>query len=91
MGRKVESKYRTFNDIIGQAVVNLSIAYQNQYLDVEIRQLNNRYQMIKNYKEITIENCLSGIGGFIGMLIGLSLRQIPEIICLMNKFFRRDN
>ena len=80
MGRKVEKKYRTIKNSRGDDIADLSTAHQNQYLDVEIRQLNNRYQMIKNYKEITIESCLSGIGGFIGMLIGLSLRQIPEII-----------
>ena len=90
-GRKVETKYRTTKNMFGHVVVDRSTGQQNQYLDVEIRQLNNRYQMIKNYKEITIENCLSGIGGFIGMLIGLSLRQIPEIIGLMNNLFRRGN
>ena len=46
-GRKVETKYRTTKNIFGHDVVDTSLAHQNQYLDVEIRQLNNRYQMIK--------------------------------------------
>ena len=86
-GRKVEPKFKSMKNGYGDVImVNGHTAYHRQYLDVKIRQVNNRYQMITNNKEFTIESCLSGIGGFIGILIGLSLRQIPEILCLFLNF-----
>ena len=91
-GRKVETKYRSTKEILGRKnITKMNKGYQRQYLDVKIRRVNNRYQMIKNNKEFTIESCLSGIGGFIGILIGLSLRQIPEILCLICNFLCNPN
>ena len=79
-GRKVREQYRPTTSVHGHVIADNRTIYQRQYLDVRIRQVNDRYQMIKNNKEFTIESCLSGIGGFIGILIGLSVRQIPEIL-----------
>ena len=79
-GRKVKEQYRSTTNVRGQVIADIRKIYQRQYLDVRIRQVNDRYQMIKNNKEFTIESCLSGIGGFIGILVGLSVRQIPEIL-----------
>ena len=85
-GRKVQVKYKTTKNVHGMIIADTDATYQGQYLDVEFRQVNNRYQMIKNNKEFTVESCFSGIGGFIGMLIGLSLRQVPEIIFFSYQF-----
>ena len=55
------------------------------YLDINIRNANQAFQIIKNDKSFTLEGCWAGIGGFIGIFIGISLRQIPHLV---TQFFR---
>ena len=50
------------------------------YLDMKIRHVNDRYQVITNFKGFTGEGCWSAIGGFVGIFVGLSLMQLPEVI-----------
>ena len=38
------------------------------------------YQEIVNNRNIGVETCWSGIGGFIGIFIGYSLMQVPDVI-----------
>ena len=83
-GRKVEEKCLTKRTASGMRVVSSKTAH---YLDFNMRQVNNRYQMITNNREFSLENCLSGIGGFIGMFVGLSLRQIPGVLCSFYQYF----
>lgn len=84
-GRKVEEK-----SMSNKNADNISVCrgkrFKRQYIDFDVRLLNDRYQMIKNNREFDFESCVSGIGGFIGMFIGLSLRQIPEIVCQFYQF-----
>ena len=49
------------------------------YLDLEIIQGSEMYQEIENVKDFGVENCWSGIGGFIGIFLGYSLLQIPDL------------
>ena len=50
------------------------------YLDIQIRHVNDDYQNITNSRGFSAESCWSGIGGFIGIFVGVSLMQIPQIL-----------
>ena len=50
------------------------------YLDIAINHFTEQYQAIINNKGFTVESCWAGIGGFVGIFVGVSLMQIPEII-----------
>ena len=49
------------------------------YLDLEFTESSGMFQEIENVKDFGIESCWSAIGGFVGIFIGYSLRQLPEI------------
>ena len=49
-------------------------------LDIEFTHANPVYQVIQNGRSFSVESCWAGIGGFIGIFVGVSLRQIPELI-----------
>ena len=87
-GRSVKTNHKTGKSAKPSNMVKARNGYGEHYLDFKIRQGNDRYQMIKNNREFTVESCLSGIGGFIGMLIGLSLKQLPEILRSMYNFLK---
>ena len=50
------------------------------YLDIKFRHVRERYQVIRNMRVYTGESCWAGIGGFIGIFVGVSLMQVPEIL-----------
>ena len=50
------------------------------YLDIAINHFSEQYQAIINTKVFTVESCWAGIGGFVGIFVGVSLMQVPEII-----------
>ena len=52
------------------------------------------YEEITNTKSFNLESFVSGVGGFIGIFLGYSILQFPELIGLLATFmrnFRRDN
>ena len=59
------------------------------YLDLEIIQGSEMYQEIENVKDFGVESCWSGIGGFVGIFLGYSLLQIPELIASYFEMTRR--
>ena len=50
------------------------------YLDLEFNHVNPVYQVIKNGRSSSVESCWAGIGGFIRIFVGVSLRQIPQLL-----------
>ena len=50
------------------------------YLDLIIYIAPTNFQNIVNHRGFTVENCWAGIGGFIGIFVGVSLMQIPELL-----------
>ena len=57
--------------------------YENETilrLDLEFNNVNPTYQVIENGRRFSVESCWAGIGGFIGIFVGISMRQIPELI-----------
>ena len=62
------------------------------YLDFQLRHVNDRYQVITNTRGFSVESCWSGIGGFIGIFVGVSLMQLPEIFLAFYTFLcKRKN
>ena len=49
--------------------------------ELEFNYLEDTYQEVLNQKDFDIEMLGSSIGGFIGMLLGYSLLQCPQLIC----------
>ena len=59
------------------------LVYRNEVslrLDIEFNQVNPVYQIIKNGRSVSVESCWAGIGGFVGIFVGVSLRQIPDLV-----------
>ena len=50
------------------------------YLDLEFIQGNEMFQEIENVRDFGFESCWSGIGGFVGIFVGYSLMQLPELL-----------
>ena len=59
------------------------------YLDLDIRNTNPVFQIIENGQSFTLEGCFAGIGGFVGIFIGLSLRQLPQIFLQFIHFIQK--
>ena len=57
--------------------------HEIMYLDINVRHVSDRYQAISNLRGFTGESCWAGIGGFVGIFVGVSLMQIPEILVEM--------
>ena len=50
------------------------------YLDFEFNHANPVYQVIENGRRFSAEMCFTGTGGFIGIFVGVSLRQVPQLL-----------
>ena len=50
------------------------------YLDFEFTQGSEKLQVILNERDFGVESCWSGIGGFVGIFVGYSLMQLPELL-----------
>ena len=59
------------------------------YLDIEFTiSTGGTYQVIGNSRAFSVENCWSGIGGFVGIFVGLSLMAVPDLIKDFYDFLR---
>ena len=50
------------------------------YVDLEFIQGSELYQEIQNVRGFSLGDCWSGIGGFVGMIVGYSLMHLPEML-----------
>ena len=50
------------------------------YLDLTMHFAPDNFQNIENHRGFSIENCWAGVGGFVGIFVGVSLMQMPELI-----------
>ena len=48
--------------------------------NVKIIYTENYYQEIANSQDFSLEAFFSGVGGFIGIFLGYSILQIPELL-----------
>ena len=49
---------------------------------------DSAYEEIQNTKSFDLESFVSGVGGFIGIFLGYSILQIPELLVLLTTFMR---
>ena len=47
------------------------------------------YQEIENVRSFNFESFLAGVGGFVGMFLGYSVLQLPEMAKNLPKLLRR--
>ena len=76
----LKGKELVWNNLNG---IDDKMTHENEFklrLDIEFTHANPVYQVIKNGRSFSVESCWAGIGGFIGIFVGVSLRQIPELI-----------
>ena len=56
---------------------------------ITIRILNHRFKDTIQQKEVDIQTLIGYIGGYIGILTGFSLIQIPQIMMTISKHVRK--
>ena len=59
---------------------------QNQFI-IEFVYTEEQYQEIENVKDVSFETFWSGIGGFVGIFLGYSMMQFPELIEYLSVLF----
>ena len=47
------------------------------------------YEEIQNTKSFDLESFVSGVGGFIGIFLGYSILQLPELLGLLTSLLRK--
>ena len=50
------------------------------HMTIKISYMEQTYQETKNVKDFTFESFFSSLGGFIGIFLGYSMLQIPELL-----------
>lgn len=58
---------------------------------VQIDYLTDEYQEIENYQSFGFESLWSGVGGFCGIFLGVSLMQVPQVLSGILSFVKRFN
>ena len=84
----LKGKEMVWNDLNGHEDFMTHENETKVRLDIVFTHANPVYQVIKNGRSFSVESCWAGIGGFIGIFVGVSLRQIPELIFDFLKFIK---
>ena len=56
---------------------------------INFRYPEENYQEIENVRDFGFESFWSAVGGFIGIFMGYSMLQIPELLSILPPLFRR--
>ena len=62
------------------SILSVLTIYMDSFLTIQIPYTGDKYEEIINEKDFGVEMFWSSIGGFIGIFLGYSLLQLPEII-----------
>ena len=62
------------------SVATVSSNTENIRSRIKVVYLEKEYQHVKNFKDFGFEAFFSGVGGFVGIFLGYSLMQVPELI-----------
>ena len=52
---------------------------ENEF-NVKVVYIDDFYQEIKDFQEVSFETFFSSVGGFVGIFIGYSFLQIPDVL-----------
>ena len=66
--------------LTGLLQTNAESTYKSMFLVLEFVYRDEFYQEIVNLKEFGFESFWSGVGGFVGIFLGYSLLQIPDLV-----------
>ena len=72
----------------GRSCTNMDILVINskpenqgrKHITIRVSYLENTYQETENIQDFTFETFFSSLGGFIGIFLGYSMLQIPELL-----------
>ena len=70
-------------------MVDTNSRQQGKHFGIKVRYTEGNYQHIENVKEFSFESFWSGVGGFVGIFLGYSLMQLPELVERMYSMFKR--
>ena len=64
--------------------------YWNNYWGIAIRILTPRFKLITHHKEIDFQTLVGYVGGYIGIVLGVALVQIPDAVLSAYLFVREQ-
>ena len=67
-----------FNSVVWNWVENHTMC--EKCIDLEVAYLDKYYEEIKQLTALSFEDFISNLGGFIGIFLGYSMMQIPELL-----------
>ena len=70
----------TITSTVGHSKSKPETGYDRTYLQINLHYDTGTYKVIKNSKSFNLESLWSQIGGFIGIFLGYSLLQLPDIV-----------
>ena len=82
----VQSEYKD-NQLISQKHQEGTSASDSGKLTIILKYPKSTYHEILNRREITFDSFWSSTGGFVGMFLGYSVMQVPQIIFVVVKWF----
>ena len=57
-----------------------TVGPENKHTKIKISYIEYTYQETQNVRDFTFESFFSSIGGFVGIFLGYSMLQIPELL-----------
>ena len=61
----------------------------NSNTEIQLEYATRSYQEIRNQEDFGFESFWSSVGGFIGIFMGYSLLQIPDLLKLLPAFIQK--
>ena len=58
----------------------ITLSQLSKGVPIKFQYRERSYQEIENLQEFNFESFLSGIGGYVGIFLGYSIMQFPELI-----------
>ena len=62
---------------------------EDKHITIKISYEKNQYQETENVQDFSFESFFSSLGGFIGIFLGYSMLQIPELITEVHSYVER--
>ena len=63
--------------------VKFSNFYETDKIKIDFRYLTKVFEEIKNVRDFCLQDLFANIGGFVGMILGVSVLQLSNIILTM--------
>ena len=90
--RQVLQRYEPpCEEMVALPIITREIDQSEQRFLVKVTYAVSFYQEIKNVKEFTLETFWSTAGGYLGIFLGYSLLQVPELLKISAAYFQNMN